>query len=67
MIGVWLVIEVAGLLSLLGCLMSNALMPCMIPAAIAFMFFTPLYPSGVAMTHQHVGDTDDPATYVEPR
>jgi hypothetical protein len=67
MIGVWITIEIGGLLSLLGCLMSGALMPCMLPAAVAFMFFTPLYPSGMAMVRRNVGNAEDPARYEEPR
>lgn len=67
MIGVWVTIEIGGLLSLFGCLMSNTLMPCMLPAAVAFMFFTPLYPSGSAMVRRNVGNAEDPARYEEPR
>lgn len=66
MLAVWIAIEIGGLLALFGCYMTNSMMPCMIPGAIAFMFFTPLYPNGTAMT-RNTGNVDDPARYVEPR
>lgn len=64
---VWLVLEIGGLLSLIGCLVSKTFVPCILPAVAAFMFFLPLWPSGVAMVRRNVGNVDDPARYQEPR
>jgi hypothetical protein len=66
MIIVWMAFELGGLLSLLGCLMSNSLVPCLLPAMGAFMFFASVYPNGRAM-HRPTGNTDDPEIYQEPR
>lgn len=63
---VWGTIEFGGIFSLVGCLVSGDLLPCLIPALLAFMFFVPLWPSGRAM-REGVGDTDDPQAYREPR
>jgi hypothetical protein len=66
MLCVWMVFEIGGVISLVGCLMSNSLLPCLLPALAAFMFFTPLFPNGRAMAHA-TGNTDDPEIYQEPR
>lgn len=62
----WIVFEVAGILSLIGCLATNALFPCMIPAMVACVLFTTQWPKGHAMVAP-VGDSDDPQIYTEPR
>lgn len=66
MMVVWLSLEIGGLISLAGCLLNHSLLPNLLPALVAFMLFTPLWPSGRAMT-RHVGNQDDPALYEEPR
>ncbi len=66
MLVVWLSLEIGGLLSLTGCLVNHSLLPNLLPALVAFMLFTPLWPSGRAMT-RHVGNQDDPEKYEEPR
>ena len=66
MLIVWFTFEIGGIVSLVGCLMTNSLAPCLLPAIAAFMFFTPLWPSGQAMSHPN-GNTDDPEIYHEPR
>jgi hypothetical protein len=63
---VWLSLEIGGLLSLTGCLVNHTLLPNLLPALVAFMLFTPLWPSGRAMT-RHIGNEDDPEKYEEPR
>lgn len=63
---VWLSLEVGGLLSLTGSLVNHSLLPNLLPALVAFMLFTPLWPSGRAMTRR-IGNHDDPETYEEPR
>jgi hypothetical protein len=66
MLTVWIALEIGGILSLVGCLVSDSIMPGMLPAAVAFVLFTPLWPSGRAMVNTK-GDSDDPAHYQEPR
>ena len=66
MLVVWFTFEAGGLLSLTGCLLSNSLLPGLLPALAAFMFFTPLWPNGHAMSRP-TGDSDDPEIYHEPR
>jgi hypothetical protein len=66
MLTLWLAIEVGGVMALAGCLVSNGLTPNLLPAMVAFMLFTPFWPSGRAMTHP-VGDDDDFEVYEEPR
>jgi hypothetical protein len=63
---VWLSLEVGGILSMVGCLMSNSILPGMLPGVAAFMFFLPLWPSGRAMTQANVGNAEDPGRYREP-
>lgn len=67
MLTVWIAIEIGGILSLLGCLVSGSLLPCLLPAIVAFMFFVPLWPSGHAMVRRNVGNVDDTGRYEEPR
>jgi hypothetical protein len=64
---VWVALEIGGLLSLTGCLMSRALAPSLMPAVAAFMMFCALWPSGRAMIAARRGDSDDPERYEEPR
>lgn len=64
---VWLTLELGGLLSLTGCLVSGSLLPNLFPALVALMIFVTLWPSGRAMTCEHRGDSDDPENYEEPR
>ncbi len=66
MLIVWLTLEAAGTLSLVGCLMCHSITPCILPAIAAFIFFTALWPSGRAMARP-TGNTDDPEIYAEPR
>ena len=66
MITVWMAFELGGLMSLVGCLMSNSLLPGLVAALAAFFFFITLWPNGRAMA-QPVGNTDDPEIYHEPR
>jgi hypothetical protein len=67
MLGVWATIEIGGLASLIGCIVTRSLLPTMLPALVAFMLFVPLWPSGRSMICHHKGDSDDPETYEEPR
>lgn len=66
MLIVWSVLEAGGIISLFGCLVGHALLPCLIPALASFMFFTPLWPNGRAMI-KRTGNADDPEMYSEPR
>jgi len=66
MLAVWIALALGGILSLLGCLADKHLLPSLLPALVAFMFFVTLWPSGRAMVGT-VGDQHDPAVYEEPR
>jgi hypothetical protein len=66
MISVWLTLEIGGIFSLIGCLVTGSLLPNLLPALVTFMLFTPLWPSGRAMICS-TGNTDDPEAYEEPR
>jgi len=65
-LSVWVTIEIGGLISLIGCFMSNSLTPNVLPAVVAFVLFTPFWPSGEAMTHA-LGAEDDPEIMRHPR
>jgi hypothetical protein len=66
MMSIWLALEIGGLFSLVGCLQSQQLLPDLLPALVAFMFFVTLWPSGRAMV-RHTGHLEDPQMYEEPR
>jgi hypothetical protein len=66
MMAVWMALEIGGLFSLTGCLIYDSLLPDLIPALVAFMFFVTFWPGGRAMTH-HVGTSQDPEVYQTPR
>jgi len=66
MISVWMSLEIGGLFSLAGCLVYNSLVPDLIPALVAFMFFVTFWPGGRAMTGS-VGTSQDPEVYRSPR
>ena len=66
MLAMWAALEFGGIFGLLGCLVDRALLPNLLPALVAFMFYVTLWPSGRAMI-KHVGHLEDPARYEEPR
>jgi hypothetical protein len=66
MITVWAAIEIGGLLALTGCLVTGTLLPNLLPALLAFMLFTPLWPNGHSMTRALINE-HDPADYEDPR
>ncbi|HEX8524037.1 MAG TPA: hypothetical protein VF669_17420 [Tepidisphaeraceae bacterium] len=66
MLSVWLTMEIGGIAALVGCLVTQSLLPNLLPALVAFMLFIPFWPSGRAMTCP-VGDQDDAENYAEPR
>ena len=67
MVSTWVALEIAGLLSITGCLVTRTFAPCIIPAAVAFMAFVMLWPNGRAMVCRDRGESDDPEKYEEPR
>ncbi|MDB5321751.1 MAG: hypothetical protein JWN40_3382 [Phycisphaerales bacterium] len=67
MIVVWATLEIGGLLSLFGCLMSRSLLPGLLPAMAAFVMYVVLWPNGRAMICGARGASDDPEKYEEPR
>jgi len=66
MFTVWATIELGGLISLLGCYFSHSFTPNIMPAIVAFILFTPFWPTGRAMT-KPVGHEEDPELYRHPR
>lgn len=66
MFTIWIALEIGGLVSLVGCLMTGTLLPNLLPALLAFMLFTPLWPNGHSMTRR-LQNEHDPADYEEPR
>lgn len=62
----WIAIEIGGLISLIGCFVDNSLTPNIVPAVVAFIVFTPFWPSGEAMT-KALGRLDDPEIMRHPR
>lgn len=66
MLIMWVSLEVGGLLALSGCLVDRSLVPNLVPALVAFVFFATLWPSGRAMFKRD-GDKEDPQLYEEPR
>ncbi len=66
MLTIWVAPEIGGLLALVGCMASGQWMPCLLPAAVAFVLFTPFWPSGRAMVDP-VGATDDDEVFRHPR
>ncbi len=62
----WVTIEIGGLIAIVGCFMSNSMTPNVLPAVVAFILFTPFWPSGEAMTIP-LGDEDDPEVMRHPR
>ena len=67
MVSTWVALEIAGLLSITGCLVTRTFAPCIIPAAVAFIAFVMLWPNGRAMVCRDRGESDDPEKYEEPR
>lgn len=66
MLAMWVALEVGGIISLLGCFVTRSLLPDLLPALVAFMFYATLWPSGRSMV-RHVGDSEDSSVYEEPR
>jgi hypothetical protein len=66
MLGIWTALEFGGIISLLGCFVERGLLPNLLPALVAFMFYVTLWPSGRSMVRR-VGDLEDPGVYEEPR
>ncbi len=66
MLSVWAALVFGGIFSLLGCFVDRSLLPNLLPALIAFMFYVTLWPSGRAMV-AHTGHSEDPSKYQEPR
>jgi hypothetical protein len=63
----WAILAIGVLLSLVGCLMTRAILPCLFPGGVAMVMLLILFPNGRAMSNQGRGATDDHGTYEEPR
>jgi hypothetical protein len=59
-------LEFGGIIALLGCIVERLLLPNLLPALVAFMFFVTLWPSGKAMVSS-IGNQEDASVYEEPR
>lgn len=66
MLAMWAALEFGGIISLLGCFVDQSLLPNLLPALMAFMFYVTLWPSGKAMVRS-VGNAEDASVYEEPR
>lgn len=66
MLAMWAALEFGGIIALLGCFIEQSLLPNLLPALVAFMFFVTLWPSGKAMVSS-VGHAEDASVYEEPR
>ncbi|HEY1921458.1 MAG TPA: hypothetical protein VGG44_01735 [Tepidisphaeraceae bacterium] len=66
MLTIWAALEFGGIFSLLGCFIDRALLPNLLPALVAFMFYVTLWPSGRAMV-SHKGHFEDAGKYEEAR
>jgi len=62
----WTALEFGGIISLLGCFVDQALLPNLLPALLAFMFYVTLWPSGRSMVRS-MGDAEDAGLYEAPR
>jgi hypothetical protein len=65
MLAIWTALEFGGIISLMGCFVNHSLLPNLLPAMAAFMFYVTLWPSGKSMVHH--GNFEDPGVYEEPR
>jgi hypothetical protein len=66
MMTIWIALELGGLLALVGCLITNSMLPNLLPALLAFMLFIPLWPNGHSMIRPPENERD-PGGYSEPR
>jgi hypothetical protein len=66
MLAMWVALEFGGIIALLGCFVTGSLLPCLLPALVAFMFYVTLWPNGRSMD-RHFGDSEDASVYEEPR
>jgi hypothetical protein len=65
-IGIGLALSTSGIFSLVGCIVTGAMVPNLIPALMALLVFVLLWPTGHAMVRS-VGHLQDPQIYEEPR
>ncbi len=66
MLAIWAALEFGGIISLLGCFVDHSLLPNLLPALVAFVFFMAMWPSGRSMVSS-AGSEEDPGLYEEPR
>ena len=66
MLLVWTVIELAGLLSIVGCIVTGELVPNLIPALFGFVVFITQWPNASAMT-KTTGNKADSSLFQYPR
>ena len=66
MLAMWVALEFGGIISLLGCFVTHSLLPSLLPALVAFMFYVTQWPTGHAMVGS-IGESEDASVYKEPR
>ncbi|MGD0767674.1 MAG: hypothetical protein ABSB42_05690 [Tepidisphaeraceae bacterium] len=66
MLSIWTALVFGGIISLLGCFADRSLLPNLLPALLAFMFYATLWPSGRSMVRS-MGDAEDAGVYEAPR
>jgi hypothetical protein len=66
MLAIWTALEFGGIIGLLGCFVDHSLLPNLLPALAAFMFYVTLWPSGKSMVRT-IGNVEDASVYEEPR
>jgi hypothetical protein len=65
-ISVGLALALGGILSLIGCLVTDSFLPNLIPGLLALVLFVLHWPTGRAMVRT-TGNNEDPEVYEEPR
>ncbi len=66
MVTVWIALDLAGIFCVLGSIMTESLMPNLIPSVILLLYFFTQWPMGRAMVHS-AGHEEDAQLYKEPR
>jgi len=66
MMTVWVVLAVGGVIAILGCILTNTLVPNVVPGAVALVLYMLYWPSGRTMSRP-LRNEHDPAEYEDPR
>jgi hypothetical protein len=66
MMTVWAALAAGGVIAILGCILTDSLVPNIVPGAVALILYMLYWPSGLAMSRP-LRDEHDPAEYQDPR